>query len=139
MKHSSQAGFSLLEVMFVIAIIGIMLGGLATVFTGNDDKARVSVAKQDIMALGQALDLYKLDNRRYPTTDQGLEALVSAPDGADNWAPDGYIKKLKEDPWGQPYQYISPGSNGPFDLYSLGADGIEGGEAYGKDISYQDL
>jgi general secretion pathway protein G len=138
MKHS-QSGFSLLEVMFVIAIIGIMLGGLATVFTGNDDKARVTLAKQDIMALSQALDLFKLDNRRYPSTDQGLDALVNAPDGADSWAPNGYIKKLKDDPWGNPYQYVSPGSDGPYDLFSLGADGIEGGTDYGADISYSGL
>ena len=138
MKHS-QSGFSLLEVMFVIAIIGIMMGGMAAVFTGNDDKARVTLAKQDIMAMSQGLDLFKLDNRRYPSTDQGLDALVNAPDGADNWAPNGYIKKLKDDPWGNPYQYVSPGSDGPFDLFSLGADGIEGGTGYGKDISYNEL
>ena len=138
MKHS-QSGFSLLEVMFVIAIIGIMMGGMAAVFTGNDDKARVTLAKQDIMAMAQGLDLFKLDNRRYPSTDQGLDALVDAPDGADNWAPNGYIKKLKDDPWGNPYQYVSPGSDGPFDLFSLGADGIEGGTGYGKDINYSEL
>lgn len=134
-----QSGFSMLEVMVVIAIIGIMMGVMVPVFMGNDDKARVSAAQQDIMSISQALDLYKLDNRRYPSSDQGLDALVNAPDGAENWAENGYIKKLKTDPWGNDYQYVSPGSNGPYDLYSLGADGAEGGEGYAADINYSDL
>lgn len=134
-----QKGFSMLEVMVVIAIIGIMMGVMVPVFMGNDDKARVSAAQQDIMSISQALDLYKLDNRRYPSTDQGLDALVNAPDGAENWATNGYIKKLKDDPWGNDYQYVSPGSNGPYDLYSLGADNAEGGEGYGADIHYNNL
>lgn len=134
-----QNGFSMLEVMVVIAIIGIMMGVMVPVFMGNDDKARVSAAKQDIDAIATALDLYKLDNRRYPTTDQGLEALVSPPDDADNWSENGYLKKLKDDPWGNPYQYLSPGTEGPYDLFSLGADGIEGGQGYGADINYNDI
>jgi general secretion pathway protein G len=134
-----QMGFSMLEVMVVIAIIGIMMGVMVPVFMGNDDKARVSAAKQDIDAIATALDLYKLDNRRYPTTDQGLDALVTPPDNAVNWAENGYLKKLKTDPWGNPYQYLSPGSSGPYELFSLGADGIEGGEGYGSDISYADI
>jgi len=134
-----QRGFSLLEVMAVIAIISIMLGGLATVLSGNDDKARVAKAKQDIMALSQALDMFKLDNRRYPSADQGLDALVNAPSGADNWAPDGYMRALKPDPWGNDYQYVYPGTNGRYDLFSLGADGIEGGQDYDKDIDINDL
>lgn len=134
-----QSGFSMLEVMVVIAIIGIMMGVMVPVFMGNDDKARVSAAKQDIDAIATALDLYKLDNRRYPTTDQGLEALVNPPDDADNWSENGYLKKLKADPWGNPYQYLSPGTEGPFDLFSLGADGIEGGQGYGADINYNDI
>ncbi len=134
-----QSGFSMLEVMVVLAIIGIMMGVMVPVFMGNDDKARVSAAKQDIMAISQALDLYKLDNQRYPSTDQGLEALVSAPDGAENWSPNGYIKKLKVDPWGNTYQYVSPGTQGPYDLFSLGADAIEGGDGYATDIHYSEL
>ncbi len=138
-RHIQQAGFSMLEVMVVIAIIGIMMGVMVPVFMGNDDKARVSAAQQDIMSISQALDLYKLDNRRYPSTDQGLEALVTAPHDASNWAENGYLKKLKTDPWGNPYQYVSPGSTGAYDLFSLGADGIEGGDGYGADIHYADL
>jgi general secretion pathway protein G len=134
-----QNGFSMLEVMVVLAIIGIMMGVMVPVFMGNDDKARVSAAKQDIMAISQALDLYKLDNRNYPSTDQGLEALVRAPDGAENWSPNGYIKKLKTDPWGNSYQYLSPGTKGPYDLFSLGADAMEGGDGYAADIHYSEL
>ncbi len=134
-----QLGFSMLEVMVVIAIIGIMMGVMVPVFMGNDDKARVSAAQQDINAISQALDLYKLDNRTYPSTDEGLDALVNRPASASNWSENGYIKKLKEDPWGNPYQYVSPGSSGPYDLFSLGADGIEGGEGYGADINYADI
>jgi len=134
-----QLGFSMLEVMVVIAIIGIMMGVMVPVFMGNDDKARVSAARQDIEAIATALDLYKLDNRRYPTSDQGLDALVTAPDGAENWAENGYLKKLKDDPWGNPYQYVTPGTSGPYDLFSLGADGAEGGEGYGADISYSEI
>lgn len=134
-----QKGFSMLEIMVVIAIIGIMMGVMIPVFMGNDDKARVTAAKQDIMSISQALDLYKLDNRNYPSSDQGIEALTSAPDNASNWKPGGYIKKLKNDPWGNPYQYVSPGAEGPYDLFSLGADSSEGGEGYGADISYSEI
>ncbi|CBL47054.1 General secretion pathway protein G [gamma proteobacterium HdN1] len=136
-KMSSRArvsGFTLIEVMVVVVILGILAGLVVVSVAGNTDKARATAARSDLAAISQALDLYKLDNFNYPTTDQGLEALVHAPDGARNFPQGGYLKKLPIDPWGHPYQYFSPGSNGPYDLLSYGADGVEGGEGVGEDI-----
>jgi len=101
------------------------------------DQAKVTVAQTDITAIGAALDMYKLDNGAYPSTQQGLEALVKKPAGnpqPKNWNQDGYLKKLPVDPWGNPYQYLSPGTKGKLDLYSLGADSKEGGEDNDGDI-----
>ncbi len=135
----SQAGFTMIEIMVVIAILGILAAMIVPQVTGRDDKARVQVAKSDIKAIASALELYKMDNFSYPTTDQGLEALVNQPSGADNWAEGGYLGKVPEDPWQTAYQYISPGVDGPFDLISLGADRQEGGEGYASDISLSEI
>ena len=143
-NKAGQSGFTLIEIMVVVVIIGVLIGLVAPNILGRVDEARVTAARADIGTLDQALELYKLDNFHYPTTDQGLQALVSKPSGtpeAKKWRPEGYLKKgkLPLDPWGNEYQYISPGANGPYDLYSLGADGREGGENYDADIGNWDL
>ena len=108
----------------------------------NPDKARVAKANNDIQALGGALDIYRLDNFVYPTTDQGLDALVNTPTSSPeppNWKQGGYIKKLSKDPWGNEYLYLNPGEHGETDIYSLGADGAPGGEGPNKDIGSWDI
>jgi general secretion pathway protein G len=137
--RSGARGFTLIEIMVVVVIIGILVGLIAPNILGRVDKARVTAARTDIASLEQALEMYRLDNHNYPSTDQGLEALVTKPGGAPeakNWNPEGYLKKtLPSDPWGNAYQYVNPGQERrPFDIYSLGADGREGGEGYDADI-----
>lgn len=133
-----QLGFTLIEIMVVVVIIGVLIGLVAPNILGRVDEAKVTAANADIATLQQALEMYKLDNQVYPSTDQGLQALVEKPSGSPEprkWNPAGYLKKgVPVDPWGNPYQYISPGSNGPFDLYSYGADGRDGGEGYDADL-----
>lgn len=138
-----QSGFTLIEVMVVVVIISVLIGLVAPNILGRVDEARVTAARTDIGTLEQALELYKLDNHRYPTTDQGLEALVSKPSGSPeprNWNAQGYLKKgkLPQDPWGNDYLYIASGNGSSYELYSLGADGREGGEGYDQDISSED-
>lgn len=127
--------------MVVVVIIGLLMAVVTAQVMGNVDEARTSKARQDIRALEVALDMYRMDNARYPTTEQGLEALVRKP--ADptliRWRPDGYVKRLSKDPWGQPYLYVSPGERGPFDLFSLGADREPGGEGFDADIGNWNL
>ncbi|MGB3623596.1 type II secretion system protein GspG [Ketobacter sp. MCCC 1A13808] len=139
LRTSSQQGFTLIEVMIVVAILGVLATLVVVSVGGQTDKANITAAKSNMSTLSKALDLYKLDNFRYPTTDEGLEALVEKPDSARNWPDGGYIKKVPLDPWQSPFVYISPGSEGPFDLYSLGADGVEGGEGSGADIFEKDI
>lgn len=132
-----QNGFTLLEVMVVVVILGILASFVVPNLLGNKEKADQQKAVSDISALEQALDMYKLDNSVYPTTDQGLEALVSKPSGSPeprNYRNGGYIKRLPQDPWGNEYQYLSPGDNGTVDIFTLGADGQEGGEEVATDI-----
>ncbi|WP_280286394.1 type II secretion system major pseudopilin GspG [Pseudomonas sp. BN415] len=127
--------------MVVVVILGILAALVVPQVMNRPDQAKITVAKGDIKAIGAALDMYKLDNFAYPNTQQGLEALVSRPSGnppAKNWNKDGYLKKLPVDPWGNPYQYLSPGSKGAYDLYSLGADGKEGGSENDADIANWD-
>jgi general secretion pathway protein G len=138
-QRRGARGFTLIEIMVVVVIIGILVGLIAPNILSRVDKARVTAARTDIATLEQALEMYRLDNHTYPSTDQGLDALVVRPGGAPeprNWNPEGYLKKsLPLDPWGNPYQYVAPGQERrPFDLYSLGADGREGGEGYDADI-----
>lgn len=136
-----QSGFTLIEIMVVVVIIGILASVVVPRIMDNPDKARTAKAKNDIQALGSALDIYRLDNYVYPTTDQGLEALVSQPTSAPepaNWKQGGYIKKLSKDPWGNEYLYLNPGEHGEIDIYSLGADGAPGGEGPNKDIGSWD-
>ena len=136
-KRFHQQGFTLIEIMVVVVILGILASVIAPRIMDNPDKARVSKAKTDINALESALDVYRLDNFVYPTTDQGLEALVAEPITAPeppNWKQGGYVKRLNKDPWGNDYLYLSPGQKGEIDIYSLGADGAPGGDGINADI-----
>lgn len=140
MKHiktsQAQQGFTLIELIVVIVILGLLGSIIAPKFLGKTDTARITKVKTDIGALESALELYKLDNFNYPTTEQGLEALVNEPSdpAPANWQKGGYIKKLRKDPWQRDYLYLSPGEHGEIDIYSLGADGVEGGEDANADI-----
>ena len=139
MNKQRQRGFTLLEIMVVIVILGILASLVVPNLMGNKEKADRQKAVSDITALENALDMYKLDNSIYPNTEQGLEALVSKPTSQPeprNYRDDGYIKRLPKDPWGNDYQYRSPGqhSGGAFDLYSLGADNAEGGDGENQDV-----
>lgn len=127
-------GFTLIEVMVVVVILAILATIVVPKIMDRPDDARIAKAKQDIQAISSALNLYKLDNFSYPTTDQGLEALVKAPSGATHWRQGGYLDALPIDPWGHPYLYLSPGQHGAFDVYSLGADGQPGGTGANADI-----
>jgi len=136
-----QQGFTLIEIIVVIVIIGILASFVAPKFLGRADEARVAKAKSDILSLESALDLYKLDNYTYPTTDQGLEALVVKPSSdpvPNGWRQGGYLKKLRKDPWQRDYLYLSPGEHSEVDIYSLGADGAEGGDGFAADIGNWD-
>ena len=131
------AGFTLIEVMVVIAILAILAALIVPKVMSRPDEARVVAARQDIAALMQALKLYRLDSKRYPTTEQGLQALVARPSQApvpDNWKAGGYVERLPMDPWGKPYQYLNPGLHGEIDVFSYGADGALGGEGFDADI-----
>ena len=141
-RLKKQSGFTLIEIMVVIVIIGILASVVVPRVMDNPDKARTAKAKHDIQALESALDIYRLDNFTYPTTDQGLNALVTKPGGSPepkNWKNGGYIKKLRNDPWGNEYLYLSPGQHGEIDIYSLGADGALGGEGVYADIGSWDI
>lgn len=134
---SAQRGFTLLEVMVVVVILGILAALVVPKVMSRPDEARVAASRQDIASLMQALQLYRLDNQRYPTTEQGLQALVTQPESdpvPPNWKPEGYIGRLPKDPWGHPYQYLNPGVHGEIDVYGLGADGATGGEGHAADI-----
>lgn len=140
--RNKSAGFTLIEVMVVIVIIGILAALIVPKIMGRPDEARIIAAKQDIGSIMQALKLYKLDNMRYPTTGQGLQALVTQPTAAPlatNWKGNGYLERLPKDPWGNPYQYLQPGLHGEVDIISLGADGTAGGEGGDADIGSWEL
>jgi general secretion pathway protein G len=130
-------GFTLIEIMVVVVILGILAALVAPNVIRRIDDARVTKARQDIRAYETALNLYRMDNFRYPTTDQGLQSLVTRPSDPNirNWKEGGYIDGLKKDPWGNDYAYIAPGTRGgDYDLYTLGADGQPGGEGPDADI-----
>ena len=135
LRHTASRGFTLIELMVVLVIIGVLAALIVPNVLDRADDARVTAAKTDIANLNQALKLYRLDNQRYPTSEQGLQALVTKPTSGPaptNWKP--YLEKLPNDPWGNPYQYLNPGVKGPIDIMSLGADGKAGGEGKDADI-----
>jgi len=141
MRRAAQ-GFTLIEIMVVVVILSILAAFVVPRVMDRPAEARVTKARQDIRALESALKLYRLDNYRYPTTDQGLEALVSKPSTGPeprNWKSGGYLDRLPKDPWGNPYHYLQPGEHGEFDLYSLGADGRRGGQGPDADIANWNL
>ncbi|MET3105483.1 general secretion pathway protein G [Oxalobacteraceae bacterium GrIS 2.11] len=141
-RKTLARGFTLIEIMVVIAILGIMAAIVVPKLVGHTDTAKVAAAKQDIAIFKQQLILYKLDNQRYPTTEQGLQALVTKPTSgpaANGYKEGGYLEKIPKDPWGNPYQYLCPGIKGDFDVFSFGADGQPGGEGINADIGSWDL
>ncbi|ANI18329.1 type II secretion system protein GspG [Pseudomonas citronellolis] len=128
--------------MVVVVILGILAALVVPQVMSRPDQAKVTAAQNDIRAIGAALDMYKLDNHSYPSTQQGIEALVSRPGGNPqprNWNKEGYLKRLPADPWGNPYQFLAPGTKGPYDLFSFGADGKPGGSGLDTDIGNWDL
>lgn len=136
-----SGGFTLIEIMVVIVILGVLAALVVPNVLGRTGEARMKAAAVDLRAIETALDMYRMDNFVYPSSDQGLEALISKPSGfpeAKNWN-QPYLKKAPRDPWGNDYQYISPGANGPYDLFSLGADGKPGGEGEAADIFVTDI
>ena len=137
-RRRHNAGFSLIEILVVMVIIGILVSLVAPSVLNRVDDARLQKVEADFKAIESALSIYNLDNFTYPSTDQGLQALVRKPDGqpeARNWKKGGYLKEMPLDPWGREYLYLSPGENGrEFDLYTLGADGVSGGEDQNADM-----
>jgi general secretion pathway protein G len=136
-----QSAFTLIEVLVVVAILGILAAIVVPNLMGRPDEARRVAARAEIATIVQALKLYRLDNGFYPTTDQGLQALVTRPGGNPapaNWKSGGYLERLPKDPWGGDYQYLQPGVRGEIDLYSLGADRAKGGEGNAADIGNWD-
>ena len=142
MSRARIRAFTLIEVMVVVAILAVLAALIVPKVMSRPDEARVVAARQDIASLLQALKLYRLDNLRYPTTEQGLAALVTRPTippVPPNWKPGGYLERLPRDPWGNPYQYLSPGLRGEVDVFSFGADGTAGGEGFDADIGSWNL
>lgn len=142
LSPSRSGGFTLLEIMIVVVILGVLAALIVPKVMSRPDEARQVAANQDIAALMQALKLYRLDNFRYPATEQGLDALVKKPSTEPippNWKGGGYLDRLPKDPWGSPYQYLSPGVHGEIDVFSFGADQESGGEGDGADVGSWNL
>ena len=142
MSRRQMQAFTLIEVMVVVAILAVLAALIVPRVMSRPDEARVVAARQDIATLLQALKLYRLDNLRWPSTDQGLGALVerpTLPPAPANWKRGGYLERLPRDPWGRPYQYLSPGLHGEIDVFSFGADGAAGGEEFDADIGSWNL
>ena len=141
-RRALARGFTLIEIMVVVVIMGILAALVVPKLMGRTDDARIMAARQDISTLMQSLKLYRLDNQRYPTTEQGLQALITKPTSgpvSNGWKQGGYIDKLPKDPWGAPYQYLAPGLHGDVDIFSLGADGQPGGAGNDADIGSWEL
>lgn len=139
-RATRARGFTLIEMMMAVLIIGILLAVIVPNFWGSDDKARTAAAKAGLRSVASALDMYRIDNGQYPSTEQGLQALVSKPSGfpeARHWGPEPYLRKLPMDPWDNEFVYVKKGRS--FELISLGADGADGGDEMGADIRYSDI
>jgi len=136
LRRCQQQGFTLIEIMVVVIIIGILAAIVAPNVIGRVDDAQITKAKAEINNIESALKFYRLDNFAYPTTEQGLQALVSKPSDPNvrNWKTGGYLDRLPTDPWGNEYLYLNPGNNGEIDIYTLGRDGRPGGEGTDGDI-----
>jgi len=135
-------GFTLIEILVVIVILGVLAALIVPRVLERPDEARTTAARSNIAAVMQALKLYRLDNQRYPTGEQGLQALVAKPETPPvppNWKPGGYLEKLPKDPWGRPFVYLNPGVKGEIEVFSLGADGQQGGTGIDADIGSWDL
>ena len=136
-----QRGFTLIEIMVVVVIMGVLAALVVPKLISRTGESKVAAAKVDIATIMQALKLYKLDNQRYPTTEQGLQSLIEKPTGgpaANGWKAGGYVEKMPKDPWGNQYQYLSPGIKGEIDVFSYGADGQPGGTGDDADIGSWD-
>ena len=137
MDKKNELGFTLIEIMVVVIILSILAGIIIPRIAGRPEEARRAKAAVQIKQIEGALNLFKIDNGFYPSTDQGLEALTAMPETGEipkNWKEGGYLKKVPTDPWGNPYLYLSPGEHGDFDIISYGSDGQEGGEGKDADI-----
>jgi general secretion pathway protein G len=136
------AGFTLVEILVVIVILGVLAALVVPRIIERPDEAKVIAAKSDIATIMQAMKLYRLDNQRYPTGEQGITALVAKPEQPPvppNWKPGGYLEKLPKDPWGRPYVYLNPGVRGEIEVFSFGADGQPGGSGFDADVGSWDL
>lgn len=136
-EQNKSAGFTLIELMVIVVILGILAAVIVPNFMGEPHKARVVKVQLEMEAMETALKRFYLDNAFYPSTEQGIQALVTQPTGGrtvKNYPADGYLLKVPNDPWGTPYIYISPGEHGKFDIVSLGADGVEGGSGEDSDL-----
>ena len=141
LPFATQRGFTLIEIMVVVVIIGILAALVGPKLFGQVDRARISAAKAEISTIENAMKFYRLDNFVYPSAEQGIEALVTKPNDPNvkNWNPGGYLERMPNDPWGNPYLYRNPGTEGEIDILTLGADGAEGGDGNNADIGNWEL